>query len=489
MALIDCPSDLSENDRVKRILLFVATILVTVSVFFVAPRAHAEDWVTRNFGKDNDTAKLNGTMNKAAYGNDSFNIQIMSLNCAIVPWFGPDNCTNNSQIQGEMLKKSALGNIAMGIGAMYANPPADLAYWIRDTGQTLGFIPRQAYAQGVGFSGLTPLLPLWKAFRNISYLLLALAMIIIGFMVMLRKKIDPKTVVTVQNALPRIVIALILITFSYAIVGLMIDIMYLVIALVVGIMQTNLPETAKAVPINYAGGGLLDLFRAVFQQVIYINPTASLMDKVLTGSWGSINGTDLLSSLFWNLTAGLTGGKTLLLGSLFQLILGIAFLVAFIRILFMLLGCYVQVILGVLTGPLQILTDVFPGSEGFSNWIKNIASNLLVFPITIALLMLGNALGQHLQGGRLWVPPMLLQGADLTGLTEALISLGIVLSIPTIVKSAKEAFKTKPLISFGGGLGGAGGTAMQLMSSAYYLKMLSPSGLWEKLGFSQEKKR
>jgi hypothetical protein len=155
----------------------------------------------------------------------------------------------------------------------------------------------------------------------------------------------------------------------------------------------------------------------------------------------------------------------------------------------MLLGCYVQVILGVLTGPLQILTDVFPGSEGFSNWIKNIASNLLVFPITIALLMLGNALGQHLQGGRLWVPPMLLQGADLTGLTEALISLGIVLSIPTIVKSAKEAFKTKPLISFGGGLGGAGGTAMQLMSSAYYLKMLSPSGLWEKLGFSQEKKR
>ena len=34
-----------------------------------------------------------------------------------------------------------------------------------------------------------------------------------------RKKIDPKTVVTAQNAIQRVIIALILITFSYAIVG------------------------------------------------------------------------------------------------------------------------------------------------------------------------------------------------------------------------------------------------------------------------------
>jgi hypothetical protein len=456
---------------VKRIFQAAIAIFILVVALCAPARAHAVPWLGENFADDNDNAILYGSMNKNAYGNDTFQNLLRSLGCAIVPTFGV--CTNNSTVHAELIKKSALGNISMGIEAIYRNPPADLAYWVRDTGATLGFMPRQVYAQGVGFSGLTPLLPLWKALRNISYLLLALAMIIIGFMVMLRKKIDPKTVVTVQNALPRIVIALILITFSYAIVGLMIDVMYIIISFIVLIMQTNLPGTAMASPINYAGGGFLDLLRAVFQKVIYMNPSVSLVDSILTGGTAEQIGTNLWKSLLFNSFGGV--------GVLFQLILGIAFLVAFIRILFMLLGCYVQVILGVLTGPLQILTDVFPGSEGFSNWIKNITSNLLVFPITIALLMLGNALDQHLQNGRLWVPPMLPQGVDLTGLTEALISLGIILTIPSIAKSAKEAFKTKPLISFGGITGGAGGSAMQLLSAAYYMKSLDPSGIWKKI--------
>lgn len=479
MTLIDCPSDLSENRNVKRILHGVALLLIVVGFSLSSPRVLAQastaDWVGKNYGVDNDNAKTKGTMNKNAYSNDTFNGQVMSLNCAIIPWFGPDNCTNNKEIHAEMLKKSALGNIAMAIGAMYTTPPADLAYWIRDTGQTLGFVPRQAYAQGIGFSGLAPLLPLWKAFRNISYLLLALAMMVVGFMVMLRKKIDPKTVVTVQNSLPRIVIALILITFSYAIVGLMIDLMYIIISFIVLTMHTYLPavDLDPTYTVNYATGDILDLLKAIFKQV---DPNTMQINTLLVSIIPSGNldvGSLIVNSM---------------LGGLFQLIFGIMFLFAFIRILFMLLGSYVQVILGVLTGPLQILTDVFPGAEGFSNWLKNIASNLLVFPITIALLMLSNALVQQFGTGYLWIPPMLPQLGVATGLTELLIPLGLVLMIPNIAKAAKEAFKTKPLVSFGG-LGGAGGTAMQLMSSAYYLKMLAPSGVWEKLGFGGQEKK
>lgn len=109
-------------------------------------------------------------------------------------------CSQDPTQQG--MGRSAVGQIASAIGTMYVNPPADLAYWVRDTGQSLGFIPKSAYAQGTGFTGLAPLLPLWKVFRNAAYVLLALALIIIGFMIMFRRKIDPKTVVTVQNALP-----------------------------------------------------------------------------------------------------------------------------------------------------------------------------------------------------------------------------------------------------------------------------------------------
>jgi hypothetical protein len=87
-----------------------------------------------------------------------------------------------------------------------------------------------AYAQvGVGFDVFQPVLSLWRAFRNIAYLLYVVVFVIIGFMIMLRRKIDPQTVISIQSALPRLVITLLLITFSYAIAGLVIDFMYVAI--------------------------------------------------------------------------------------------------------------------------------------------------------------------------------------------------------------------------------------------------------------------
>ncbi|MCJ7826546.1 hypothetical protein MUP56_02945, partial [Patescibacteria group bacterium] len=137
----------------------------------------------------------------------------------------------------QMYKESLVYGADSALAFIYTNPPASTYAFVRDMGQTLGFIPQSVNAQGIGFSGLTQLLPMWKAFRNIAYLLLAIFMIIIGFLIMFRKKIDPKTVITVQNALPNIVITLLLITFSYAIVGVLIDFMYLIIMIAISILQ------------------------------------------------------------------------------------------------------------------------------------------------------------------------------------------------------------------------------------------------------------
>ncbi len=131
--------------------------------------------------------------------------------------------------------------------------------FINDTGQSLGFIPKQTYAQGIGFAGLAPLLPMWKVFRNISYAIPAVVMIIIGFMIMFRKKIDPKTVITVQNSLPKIVVTLLLITFSYAIVAILIDIMYLLILLVIGLFgQSGIIQVTPDVINAFLGAKLKD---------------------------------------------------------------------------------------------------------------------------------------------------------------------------------------------------------------------------------------
>jgi len=47
-----------------------------------------------------------------------------------------------------------------------------------------------------------------------SYVLL---LVVMGIMIMTRKKINPQAVVTVQNVLPRVAISVVLVFFSYAI--------------------------------------------------------------------------------------------------------------------------------------------------------------------------------------------------------------------------------------------------------------------------------
>ncbi len=365
-----------------------------------------------------------------------------------------------------MTQRSAISNIAQAINILYTNQPANFGLWLADTGTSLGFIPKQAFAQGVGFNGLSPLLGVWKAMRNISYVLLALAMVVVGFMVMFRKKIDPKTVVTVQNALPRIVIALILITFSYAIVGLLIDVMYIAIAFINGVVKSGFGNASPLSDINLVSGGFRDLWHAVFVPVENLNQPANT------------------SVDFQQTVDALTGSVTLNFSDLafiFQLLVAIFYLVAFIRILFLLLGSYTQILLALIVGPIQILLDVFPGTNGFISWMRNIIANLTVWPITIFLLILGGLIGRNFSGNTLWVPPLLPQAGVVGGIGELIISLGIVWSIPSIVGNIKESVKGKEGVSLlgggGGGPGAAGGGIMQLISATYYLKSLAPQSI------------
>jgi len=132
----------------------------------------------------------------------------------------------------------AIGGITNLIAAMYANPPASSVEYFADLGRNLGIV-KPAYAQGVGFEGLRPILPLWKAFRNIAYLFFTIIFVVIGFAIMFRVKLDPQTVISIQNAIPRIVVALILVTFSYAIAGLLIDLIYVIYFLFVSALEIS----------------------------------------------------------------------------------------------------------------------------------------------------------------------------------------------------------------------------------------------------------
>ncbi|MCX6791734.1 MAG: hypothetical protein NT149_01720, partial [Candidatus Gottesmanbacteria bacterium] len=437
-------------------LLFVIFILVG---WVFVPAAHAQVPTfnpmpnAEEFGAIVDKKTKDGQMSKEVY---TVNTQASYMNTATCMITG---CSSNPE-SGFYYKKSAIAYMGNAVIAMYANPPADLALWIKDTGQTLGFIPRQVNAQGIGFSGLSVLLPLWKGFRNIAYALLAVVMVVIGFMVMLRKKIDPKTVVTVQNALPKIVITLILITFSYAIVGFMIDLMYLTIALIASLL---IPVSNGALGADtatkYMNGGIWSLFAMVFGGGLSaVNDITSLL------AWSVGLGTSSLAQafIFWNVP-----------GLLIAVIVAIALLIAWIRILFLLVGAYIQILISLFVGPLQILTEAFPGSTGFSSWFKNLFANVAVFPVTAAMLMVGTMLAKFNNNtARVWTPPLLSSGG--TSGWIGIIGLGILFAIPGIANSIKEALKAKAPVNAGPGaifgpIGSGAGQVFQLGYQASFI--------------------
>ncbi len=359
----------------------------------------------------------------------------------------------DSAIAKQMLAQSAIYNLSSYITAMYLNPPASTYAFVQDMGQTLGFIPKSAYAQGVGFSGLSALLPIWKVFRNMAYFLLAIVMIVIGFMVMFRKKIDPKTVVSVQNALPRIVIALLLITFSYAIVGLMIDLMYVFLVIIIQLLNSASPGIFKTdVLSQYTTSGFGAVWKGLFGGYAGFGELLSFLGMNEGNAYGYLLGGAIASILL-------------------IVFLAIAYLFAALRIFFMLINAYVQIIIGLLTSPLQLLLEAIPGSKSFESWIKNLFSNIIVFPITAILLMISVILVNSTT--QVWTPPLLGMGGN--GIA-ALIGLGLSLSIPSIVKSLKDALKVKPMVSMGGGAMGIVGTATQ-MGIQYYMGKRQMEGL------------
>lgn len=476
----------------KRVAWIFILFLTFTSLFTFAPVAHAQTTQiglfnisesAENVGTIIDQSVSNGQSNKETYSVNSMIIQMDSATCII------RGCSSNTQ-SAFYYGKSTIAAASNVMLAMYQNPPADLALWLHSTAQDLGFEPKTAYAQGIGFNGLSILLPIWQAFRNIAYALLAVVMVVIGFMVMFRQKIDPKTVVTVQNALPKIVLALLLITFSYAIAAFMIDLMYLIMAIVINLLVSSsngaLGTNGAATTTQYLSGNIGTLFNALFGGGL--SAITDTFRFIFFTSTSGVSGTGIpwftqAAQAAIAITAFPLEGTMLVL---IALIVAIALLFGIVRIVFMLISAYIQILVSVLIAPFQLMTEALPGSTGFSSWMKNLVANLSVFPITAAMLLVGTILtksngnggiagivGNASSTGTIWAPP-LLGGGGVNGGIEGIIGLGILLTIPNVANSVKEALKAKAPVEAGLGaiLGPIGGGVGQVMTLGYQASMI-----------------
>jgi len=357
----------------------------------------------------------------------------------------------NNQLQG-----GAIDAVSNGIAAIYASPPASGIYYARNILHNLGAIPAYA-ADGIGFNSLKPILPIWKAFRNMAYSLFTIAFLIIGLMIMFRIKISPQAILTIENALPRMIGVLVLITFSYAIVGFLIDLMYVLMALMMlaakqGGLIDNLAETQRyyatagtgAIAGPLIGGSwhaIDDLIRILYHGGMGVAAAA------IGGVVGAVLGSFLIPGL-GTLAGGIVGGLTGTVGGgvaisvIATLILSVVGLILLFKLWFNLIKTYISILVQLIFSPLIILASVFPQEGiGFGAWLKGLAANLLVFPVVAILILIAMSLmGEN--ATNLWTPPFL-SGTGLSYGATGIVGIGFLLILPSVPDIIRNAMGIK----------------------------------------------
>ena len=175
------------------------------------------------------------------------NVMLEVMSAMACQLTGIDITTTDHKCLGQDTKTGKIGYVNNGGGvlgftsnmivALYT-PPARTGDFVNYLASNFG-IAKPALAAtdpGLGFNAISPLTNLWVVFRNLVYVLFVIVFLVIGIAIMFRVKIDPRTVMTVQNQIPKVIIGIILVTFSFAIAGFLIDLMYTVSYLLVGLI-------------------------------------------------------------------------------------------------------------------------------------------------------------------------------------------------------------------------------------------------------------
>lgn len=421
------------------IKFFIFLFFVITSVFFIG-----HTLAQTNVLRDNVNAWQTGGNLNTWLGQDSLQINAVGLLDALTDIKNaPADIIDGISYNGKhslWIPGGLVGSATNTIASLY-NPPASGIEYLAQMKDS--FLGKPAYAQngGVGFQGLQPILPIWKAFRNIVYILSSFIFIIIGIMIMLRVKVSPQAVISLQNAIPQLITALILVTFSYAIAGLIIDFMYVIQSLVIAIIFNgvgkNLSDNLLQGLINT---NFSHLSGFTFGEVFWLS-VKNLPVLVISLIGGLISGV-IIGIFTGNPLIGIAGGG---LGVIvFTLLICIMIIVLILKFLFGLIKCYISLILKIITAPLEIGMGAFPNSKmGFSSWIMDVIANISVFPISIIFIILVNVIAESSSG--LWTPNIIGFAGATSALMPFIIAMGGLMLLPKLPEMIPEfIFKLKP---------------------------------------------
>ncbi len=371
----------------------------------------------------------------------------------------------NTKFAHSRVAGSLVGFANLTQGAVVNEPiPVNLAYWWNDGASRVPFAGK-TLAADVSYSGpfLKVVLGVWRLTRNIAYGVISLVMLATGFMIITRKKIGPQAAVTVQMAIPRIIIALVLITFSYPIGAVGASMAFVMRGNVDDVVDginwnevTDNPMDTEIATLTCEGEvGLFEKVRLFVTNIdirrTTLNHTTSLIHDaflfMMTGRNSSElaacgaaflaeDGADALNfseassgqliAVLVALQQGLMGVGTMAL--LILIIIGVAAGIMWILVMIKVILIYLKILFSIIGAPIVFALGALPGNEDMTtNWFKGFAANVISIPaawfifglswaVTMRAILVAVAEGGRIGGGvliLLIVPFFFLYGANL----------------------------------------------------------------------------
>ena len=357
-----------------------------------------------------------------------------------------------------------IGFTNQSIAQLYNQPASGVEYIAQSVHSFFG---KPAYAQTTGFSGLKGIQSIWKSFRNAVYVLISLVFVIMGIMIMLRVKISAQAVITIQSAVPKLITTLVLVTFSYAIAGLIIDLSYVLQGVVLSILFNSKGGTGSTLFSGLNNPTFSELMKAdygTYSALIFrAAPIGSLLllsaipTIIIGGFFGAMTGAAGTAALA---TLGVSGVGALglfAIGALVGVLIVFLFLLLFtafqvIKLFIALAKTYLNLIFKIILAPLEIGLGALPNSKmGFSSWITQTIAFASVFPICLIFLVALCMILEAVSTNNLWTPGILGGGAGfiitpILGLS----GLMIISKLPDMIPELIFQIKPSP---FGKGIG------------------------------------
>lgn len=364
----------------------------------------------------------------------------------------------------------AIGIMGNAIAILYT-PPTHTGEYFKFLAGNFG-IAKETHAQraGVGLTSLGPIASIWQVFRNIVYLLFVLVFAFIGLGIMFRVRVDPRTVMTIQNQIPKIIIGLILVTLSLAIAGFLIDLMWVITIVIINVLISADPALKEQIkPTTYVTpfsvSDVTGGFFAIAGNVAHVLG-AGIYNTFNTNTIGSViqlpggaeqntcglNPICLLTTAIGGVIGGIINGALgillgFIVGSFVFVIVIVAVLWALFRLWFTLLSAYISILFNIIFAPFWIVAGLLPNPDGssrvgFGAWIRDLAGNLMAFPVTIAMFFMARIImdGLNTYPKDFFQPPLV--GSVQSSSFGSVIAFGIIMMLPNVVKMTKAAFRS-----------------------------------------------